>query len=73
MIHDFEPALKMNPNSGIARLGLFPYLQLHRSREALAEINMAEKSLGELGATHMGAPPRTGRCASWIKRCRNTG
>ena len=44
----------MNPNSGIARLGLaFSYLQLHRSREALEETNKAEKLLGELGATHM--------------------
>jgi Tfp pilus assembly protein PilF len=44
----------MNPNSGVARLGLaFSYLQLHRSREALEETNKAEKLLGELGATHM--------------------
>src|ERR1041385_4675596 len=59
-IRDFEPALKMNPNSGIARLGLaFSYLQLHRSREALEETNKAEKLLGSIGATHMARAPAT--------------
>src|SRR5258707_13609818 len=49
-IHDFEPAIKMNPNSGIARLGLaFSYLQLHRSREGLEETTKAEKHGSLLG------------------------
>ncbi len=53
-ILDFQPALKANPNSGIAHLGLaYSYLQLHRSREALEETTAAEKFLGQMGATHM--------------------
>ncbi|HEY2393515.1 MAG TPA: tetratricopeptide repeat protein [Candidatus Angelobacter sp.] len=55
-IQDFEPAIKMNPDSGIAHLGLaYSYLQLHRSREGLEETAKAEKLLGEqgAGATHM--------------------
>src|SRR5437763_5903100 len=53
-IRDFEPALKLNPDNGIAHLGLaFSNLQLHHSREALAETAKAEKLLGESGATHL--------------------
>jgi tetratricopeptide (TPR) repeat protein len=53
-IRDFEPALKINPDNGIAHLGLaFSYLQVHRSREGLEETDRAEKLLGEIGATHM--------------------
>ena len=51
-IRDFQPALKLTPDNGIAHLGLaFSYLQVHRSREALEETESAEKLLGE-------APPR---------------
>ncbi|HET7873107.1 MAG TPA: tetratricopeptide repeat protein, partial [Terriglobales bacterium] len=51
---DFEPALKLQPNNAVARLGLaFSYLQLHRSRESLQEIAKAQKQLGNIGAIHL--------------------
>src|SRR5262245_32715749 len=50
-IRDFEPVLLINPDNGVARLGLaFSYLQVHRGREALEEADRAEKLLGESGA-----------------------
>ena len=53
-INDFQPALAINPDNGVARLGFaFAYLQVHRSREALDEADRAEKLLGESGPTHM--------------------
>jgi tetratricopeptide (TPR) repeat protein len=51
---DFVPALKLQPNNAVARLGLaFSYLQLHRSRESLQEIALAQKQLGDIGAIHL--------------------
>src|SRR5262249_2244631 len=53
-IRDFEPALKASPDNGVARLGLaFSFLQVHRSKEALDEVDRAEKLLGESGSTHL--------------------
>ena len=68
-IRDFEPALKMIPNSGIARLGLaFSYLQLHRSREALEETNKAESFLANWALLTWPARLLTGKCGFWIRR-----
>jgi tetratricopeptide (TPR) repeat protein len=51
---DFQPALMLQPNNAVARLGLaFAYLQLHRSRESLHEIELAQKQMGDIGAIHL--------------------
>ena len=51
---DFLPALKMQPDNAIAHLGLaFSYLQMHRSRESLAEAAKAENKMGEIGPIHV--------------------
>jgi tetratricopeptide (TPR) repeat protein len=51
---DFDTALKLNPNNGIAHLGLaFSDLQLRRPQDALNQVNEAQKLMGESGATHL--------------------
>lgn len=51
---DFNTALKLSPNNGIAHLGLaFSDLQLRRSKDALAHVDEAQKLMGESGATHL--------------------
>ncbi len=54
-IADFEAALKLRPNYGEAHLGLaFADLQLHRSKPALKEADLAAGILGETVSTHLG-------------------
>lgn len=51
---DFETALRLAPNDGIAHLGLaFSDLRLHRSGEALQQASRAQELMGESGATHL--------------------
>jgi tetratricopeptide (TPR) repeat protein len=51
---DFQTALQINPNNGTAHLGLsFSDLELHRGKDAITQVALAEKSMGETGATHL--------------------
>src|ERR1051326_2604449 len=51
---DFHDALGLNPNNGIAHLGLaFSNLQLRHGKESLDEASAAEKLMGESGAVHL--------------------
>ena len=51
---DFDTALKLSPNNGIAHLGLaFSDLQLRRPKDALDQVDEAQKLMGESGATHL--------------------
>ena len=52
---DFDTALQMAPNNGIAHLGLaFSDLQLRHAKDALdAGATIAQKLMGESGATHL--------------------
>lgn len=53
-ILNFQTALQLTPNNGIALLGLaFADLQLRKGKVALDEVDAAEKLLGESGATHL--------------------
>ena len=53
-MQDFQQALKLAPNNGIAHLGLaFSELQLKKGKVALDEADAAEKLMGETGATHL--------------------
>ena len=51
---DFDVALKMSPDNGIAHLGLaFSDLQLRRAKDAMQQVDIAQRLLGESGATHL--------------------
>jgi tetratricopeptide (TPR) repeat protein len=53
-IDDFHAALRIQPENGVAHLGLaFSELQFHHGRAALEETDKAEKVLGESGAVHL--------------------
>jgi tetratricopeptide (TPR) repeat protein len=51
---DFQSALKLDPKNGVAHLGMaFSDLQLRHPKDALDHVDIAEKALGESGATHL--------------------
>ncbi len=51
---DFEYVLKLQPDNGVAHLGLaFSYLELHKGKLALDQTDSAQKLLGESGSTHL--------------------
>ena len=51
---DFDTALQLSPNNGIAHLGLaFSDLQLRHPKEAREQAEEAQKLLGESGSTHL--------------------
>ncbi|HUS19743.1 MAG TPA: tetratricopeptide repeat protein [Terriglobales bacterium] len=53
-VDDFNTALKLSPNNGVAHLGIaFSSLQLKRSSNALTHVQLAETLLGESGATNL--------------------
>src|SRR5204862_4959308 len=51
---DFQTAIQLQPDYGEAHLGLaFSYLQLHRPRAAVPELDMAKKHMGENRIWHL--------------------
>jgi tetratricopeptide (TPR) repeat protein len=53
-VPDFQMALQLNPDDGLARMGLaFADLQLHRSRQALIQLDAAQKIVGKSHEWHL--------------------
>jgi tetratricopeptide (TPR) repeat protein len=53
-IKDFQTALQIQPDYGEAHLGLaYADLQLHRPKQALAQLDIAQKILGKSHALHL--------------------
>jgi len=53
-VKDFQTALQLDPGYGEAHLGMaYSYLQLHRPKPALAQLDAAQKILGKSHAWHI--------------------